>query len=30
MHLPVEVNNGVIEGVVDIGAYMSIMVANII
>jgi predicted aspartyl protease len=30
MHLPVEINNGVIEGVVDIGASMLVMVASII
>jgi hypothetical protein len=30
IHLPIEINNGVIEGHVDIGASMSIMVANII
>jgi predicted aspartyl protease len=28
MHLPVEINNGVIEGLVDIGASMSVMVVN--
>jgi predicted aspartyl protease len=30
MHLPVEINNGVIEGLVDTGAFMSVMVANVI
>ncbi len=30
MHLPMEVNNGMIEGLVDIGASMSIMVASIV
>ncbi len=30
MHLPVEINNGVIKGLVDIGASMSIMVASTI
>jgi hypothetical protein len=30
MHLPVEINNGMIEGLVDTNASMSIMVANII
>jgi hypothetical protein len=30
MHLPVEMNNGVVEGLVDIGASISIMAASII
>jgi hypothetical protein len=30
MHLPVEINNGVIERLVDIGTYMSIIAANIV
>jgi len=30
MHLLIEINNGVIEGLVNIGASMSIMVANIV
>jgi hypothetical protein len=30
MHLPVEINNGVIEGLVDIGASMLVMVASIV
>jgi hypothetical protein len=30
MHLLVEINNGVIEGLVDTGASMSVMVANIV
>jgi hypothetical protein len=30
MHLPMEINNGVIEGLVDIGASMSVMVASIV
>jgi predicted aspartyl protease len=30
MHLPVEINNGMIEGLVDTGASMSVMAANII
>jgi hypothetical protein len=30
MHLPIEINNGVIEGLVNIGASMLVMVANIV
>jgi predicted aspartyl protease len=30
MHLPIEINNGVIEGLVNIGASMLVMVANIL
>jgi predicted aspartyl protease len=30
MHLPVEINNGMIKGLVDTGASMSVMVANIV
>jgi len=30
MHLPVEINNGMIKGLVDIGASMSVMVTNIV
>ncbi len=30
MHLPVEINNGMIEGLVDIGASMSVMATNIV
>jgi predicted aspartyl protease len=30
MHLHVEINNGMIEGLVDIGASMSVMAAGII
>ncbi len=30
MHLPVEINNGMIEGIVDIGASMSVMAASIV
>jgi predicted aspartyl protease len=30
MHLHVEINNGVVEGLVDIGASMSVMVANVV
>ncbi len=30
MHLPVEINNGVIVGLVDIGASMLVMVASIV
>jgi hypothetical protein len=30
MHLPLEINNGVIEGLVDIGASMLVMAANIV
>jgi hypothetical protein len=30
MHLPMEINNGMIEGLVDIGASMSVMAISII
>jgi len=30
MHLLMEINNGVIEGLVDIGTYMSVIAASII
>jgi hypothetical protein len=30
MHLPMEIHNGVIKGLVDIGASMSMMVASIV
>jgi predicted aspartyl protease len=30
MHLPIEINNGMIEGLVDTGASMSVMVASIV
>ncbi len=30
MHLPVEINNGMIQGLVDIGASMLVMVTNIV
>jgi len=30
MHLPIEINNGMIEGLVNIGASMLVMVANIL
>jgi predicted aspartyl protease len=30
MHLPIEINNGMIKGLMDTGASMSVMAANII
>ncbi len=30
MHLHVEINNGMIEGLVDIGAFMLVMTASIV
>ncbi len=30
MHLPVKINNGVIEGLVDTGAFMSVMAISIV